>query len=299
MSSTERVEARQFRVAPPPRELAGRPQCQVLLQQNLTHTRGASRYSGHEIHSLQPSISGCGRNRARARIENAGERIWRLQDFRDLPFAAVAQTLSRLTKVGVIERLSKGLYYRARETSFGKSLPNPAAIQNLATRKATVFPSGTAAANLLGFTTQVAARTELATSALSLPRKLVGKDTVVHARRPEAWAKLTASDAALLDMLRSGCRTSELTEEATIRRVLELLRESGRFARLLGVASTEPPRVRAMLGALAEALGKPTASLKKLRDSLNPLSRFDFDKLATLKTARAWQAKERHKREAL
>lgn len=235
----------------------------------------------------------------RARIEQGGERIWRLEDFRDLPFTAVAQTLSRLTKVGVIERLSKGVYYRARETSFGKSLPNPAAIRNLAAGKATVFPSGTAAASLLGFSTQVSARTELATSALSLPRKLIGKDAVVHARRPEAWVKLTASDGALLDMLRNGCRASELTEEATIRRVLEILREPGRFARLLGVASTEPPRVRAILGALGEALGKPTASLRKLRDSLNPLSRFDFGKLATLKTARTWQAKERHKREAL
>lgn len=31
----------------------------------------------------------------------------------------------------------------------------------------------------------------------------------------------------------------------------------------------------------------------------NPLTRFDFCKLATLKTARAWQAIEQHKREAL
>lgn len=235
----------------------------------------------------------------RARIEKAGERIWRLEDFRDLPFMAVAQTLSRLTKAGVIERLSKGVYYRARETSFGKSLPNPAAIQKLAARRSTVFPSGTAAASLLGFTTQVAARTELATSALSLPRKLVGKDAVVHARRPAAWAKLSETDAALLDMLRNGCRASELSDKATTGRVLELLREAGRFERVLHVAPTEPPRVRAMLGALGEALGKPAATLAPLRESLDSLSKFDFGKLAGLRTARAWHSKERRNREAL
>lgn len=52
----------------------------------------------------------------RSRVERAGERLWRLEDFRDLPFEATAQALSRLTRQGVLERLSKGVYYRARET---------------------------------------------------------------------------------------------------------------------------------------------------------------------------------------
>src|SRR5712691_1328328 len=68
----------------------------------------------------------------RKRIEGAGERLWRLEDFRDLPFTAVAQALSRLTRHGSIERLSKGVYYRTRETTFGKSRPNPVAMQKLA-----------------------------------------------------------------------------------------------------------------------------------------------------------------------
>src|ERR1700676_5515792 len=119
--------------------------------------------------------------RVRQRIERGGERLWRLEDFRHLPFTAVAQALSRLSREGTIERLSKGVYYRTRETSFGKSRPNPVDIQKLASNKRrTVFPSGIAAANLLGFSTQTARRQEVATSALSLPRKLMGNDTVIH-----------------------------------------------------------------------------------------------------------------------
>jgi len=229
----------------------------------------------------------------RQRIEDGGERLWRLEDFHDLPCAAVAQALSRLARAGKIERLSKGVYYRARETAFGKSRPDPAAIQRLAARRKNLFPSGVAAASLLGFTTQTAGRRELATSALSLPRKLVGQETIVHACRPAAWSKLSEADAALLDFLRRAGRTSELTPQDTVRRTLELVAERGRYRRLIAVADTEPPRVRAMLGALGQQLGRPARELRQLRASLNPLSHFGFGMLSDLEHARAWQAKER------
>ena len=101
-------------------------------------------------------------------------------------------------------------------------------------------------------------------------------------------------DAALLDFLRRGGRSSELSPQQTIRRLVSLLRDDGRFERLLKVADTEPPRVRALLGALGEELGKKPRALESLRASLNRLSRFDFGVLTALPAARRWQAKERH-----
>jgi hypothetical protein len=170
-------------------------------------------------------------------------------------------------------------------------LPSPVAIQRLASRRKTVFPSGIAAANLLGFTTQTARRSEVATSALSLPRKLIGSEAVVHTRRPEAWASLSETDAAFLDFLRRGGKTSELSPTETIARTVALLSEKGRFERLLKVADSEPPRVRAILGAIGEQIGKKTAAIRRLRASLNPFSKFDFGLLAGLPGARHWQAK--------
>lgn len=230
----------------------------------------------------------------RRRIERGGERLWRFEDFRDLPSTAVAQALSRLTRQGLLQRLSKGVYYRPQQTTFGKSLPNPAAIQKLASRRKNVFPSGIAAASLLGFTTQMAGRSEVATNALSLPRKLIGSDTVIHTRRPEAWAELSDSDAALLDFLRRAGNTSELSEEETLRKTLALFSEKGRFERLLKIADSEPPRVRAIMGAIGEQIGKKPAALRRLRDSLNPFSRFDFGALRGLRHARSWQARDHH-----
>jgi hypothetical protein len=70
-----------------------------------------------------------------------------------------------------------------------------------------------------------------------------------------------------------------------------LLSESGRFERLLKVADSEPPRVRAIFGAIGEQIGKPADMTQRLRASLNPFSKFDFGLLAGLPSAKHWQAK--------
>lgn len=235
----------------------------------------------------------------RRRIEAGGERVWRMADFEGMPFAAVAQALSRLSRQGVIQRLGKGLYYRSRPTAFGASRPNTAQVRSLPVRRRGVFPAGIAAANLLGFTTQNPARVEVATNGLSLPRLIVGKETVIHTRRPEYWQALSETDAALLDFLHNRGESSDLPAEKTVEKLLGYFREPGRFERLLKVAPSEPPRVRAMLGAIGQQLGQPESRLSSLRKSLNALSRFDFGILAVLEHAREWQAKERTTRETV
>jgi hypothetical protein len=230
-------------------------------------------------------------HRIRSQIEQGGERLWQLADFRDQPFTAVAQTLSRLARAGEIQRLSKGIYYRPRQTLFGQSHPNPAHLRQLAGQQQPLFPAGIMAANLLGFTTQAARRGEISTPAASLPRKLLGADVVIHTRRPAAWADLGERDAAVLEFLRRGGRDSELSPKDTITRLHDWLRQDARLLRLLGVSSSEPPRVRALLGALGEQLGTSPALLAPLRASLNPLSRFDFGLFASLPNAASWQAK--------
>jgi hypothetical protein len=139
----------------------------------------------------------------------------------------------------------------------------------------------------------------VATDGLSLPRLIVGKETVIHTRRPESWRALSDTDAALLDFLRNRGTLSELPPRDTVARLLEHFREPGRFVRLLKVAASEPPRVRALLGAIGQQLGQPERRLSGLRQSLNPLSRFDFGALAVLEHARQWQAKERKTRETV
>src|SRR5208282_1159887 len=108
---------------------------QVLSQKNLTSWLGMPILGS--MRSAVKSIPGARKitGLVGRRIERGGERVWRLEDFRDLPFTAVAQALSRLARRGAIQRLSKGIYYRSRETTFGKSRPDPAEIQKLAARR--------------------------------------------------------------------------------------------------------------------------------------------------------------------
>ena len=144
-----------------------------------------------------------------------------------MPFMAVAQALSRLARQGVIQRLGKGLYYRPRPTAFGASRPNSAQIRSLPVRRKGVFPAGIAAANLLGFTTQNPARVEVATNGPSLPRLIVGKETVIHTRRPESWQGLSETDAALLDFLRNRGESSELSAEGNGGQAARILPRTG------------------------------------------------------------------------
>ena len=229
----------------------------------------------------------------RAQIEAGGERAWRLTDFANMPFMAVAQTLSRLFRLGIIQRLGKGLYYKPKQTAFGPSKPNPSQLHSLPILGKGVFPAGCAAANLLGFSTQHPAKLEIATNSLSLPRLIVGKNTIIHTRRPESWKNLSSEDAAILDFLRQRGSSSELSSTETVRKLLKHFREAGRLKRLFKIAMSEPPRVRAILGAIGQELGYSEKQLSDLRKSLNQLSKFDFGHLIALKYARQWQAKER------
>ncbi len=171
----------------------------------------------------------------RRRIECGGDRLWQFEDFRELPFTAVAQALSRLTRTGAIYRVSKGVYYHSRQTAVGRGKLNPAEIQKITARLKAVFPPGCTAANLLGFTTPNAGNSEIAAGARRLPGKGIGPAAVIHPRRPGARASLSEIDAAFLDFLRHVGGASELSPEETVRRTVELLSERGRFDRLVKV----------------------------------------------------------------
>lgn len=228
----------------------------------------------------------------RNRIECGGESLWQFEDFAEFPATATAQTLSRLTREGVLRRVAKGIYYKPGHSTFGETKPSPKALRALAAKKQRLFPAGLSAANLLGFSTQTPRRIELSTPSPSVQRRLLGADTLVHTRRPAAWLEITDDEAALLELLRDGGSMSELNPKQTSTRLLELLGEKRRFENLVGVAESEPPRVQALLGAAGEELGKSRAKLLQLRRNLNPLSRYDFGRFSELRHARQWQAKD-------
>ena len=226
--------------------------------------------------------------RVRERVHRHGERFWRASDFPDLNAMAVAHELSRMAARGDLQRIRKGLYYRPKATVLGQSVPSASAALPLTTRSP-LHPAGLSAASHLGLTTQNPGRPEFATPASSAPSAL--ERATVHTRRPEARKGLDDEDAAVLELLRDRGRASDLSPDETALRLVRLMRDEERFARLTRAGLSEPPRVRAMLGAIGAQAGAPERELSRLRKTLNPLSRFDFGPLRVLKHAKAWQAK--------
>lgn len=150
-------------------------------------------------------------------------------------------------------------------------------------------PTGLTAANVLGLSNQTSPVASYAVPAANRPTRLEGVRVI--ARRPELPRRLGPNAAAILELLRDRGRWAELSPQETVARMLELLREEGRYEQLARAAEKEPPRVRAMLGALGETIGAPATVVERLRKSLNPLSRFEFGVFRLLPNAKAWQAK--------
>lgn len=220
----------------------------------------------------------------------------------DIPGAtpgAASKALSRLAKQGLIRRVRKGLYYIPKQTLLGTSQPSEADLihRKLGSR---ARPTGLTAANVLGFTTQVAAQLELAAYATARPRGMDGLRLRLHLRPRGRTTELPPLDGALLEFLRDRGGHSELAPEKTWARARKILLEgessplsegSLRLRQLRDAALLEPPRVRAILGALMQSAGLPESLWGPLRDSLNRLSRFDFGVFRDMPNAREWQAR--------
>lgn len=223
-----------------------------------------------------------------SRVASGWDRFWRHQDFPHLPAGAVSQALSRLKRRGFLTRVRRGLYYRPRPTVLGPSQPSTTAVVRQAL-KHPPHPAGATAANLLGLSTQNPAIAHYATTATNAPRHFDGLR--LHVRRPRSRQGLTEIEGAVLETLRERASSSELDSDATKEHVLSVIRQGDLFSRLAEAALEEPPRVRAMLGAIGQELGVDASLLEPLRKSLNKLSRFDFGMLQSLLHAGEWQAR--------
>jgi len=224
--------------------------------------------------------------RVRNRVRSSGDTYWRVADFQGLSSTAVAQALSRLCRTGEIKRTGKGLYYRPKQTAFGPTVPSMAFATSYLVP--TLQPTGISAANTLGLSTQNTPLGEFATTRTDRPTHLVASRVVVG--RPSSRSRLTSREAALLEILRDGASKSDLSPRQTWRKLRDIAKSDIRLSVVARVALDEPPRVRAMLGALADAAGYKGRPVQALRKSLNPLSRFDFGRLAEIPNASEWHA---------
>lgn len=222
-----------------------------------------------------------------ARLKRRRGRLFTYDDFNDLPATAVAPALSRLTARGEIKRARKGVYYAPRRTVLGEVPPDPLVVGESISRGRS-YPAGLSAANILGLTTQVPARVELAVED-KRPTPLRG--VAFKPRMRTNRRGLHSREAALLEVLRDIHHLSDLSPDATVERLLDVVADEAVRSRIIRAAISEPPRVRAMVGALAKHAGASEDEVRRLRKTLNPTTKFDFGSLAVLPAAKRWGAR--------
>jgi hypothetical protein len=211
-------------------------------------------------------------------------------DIPDTTPAAATRARARLAERGVLVRVSKGLYFAPKDTPLGKSQPSEFDIA-----QKTLFGRtrlrGTAAANHLGLSTQVSARPEIVVFANNIPTHTGALRVTL--RRGTPPKQLSETQGALIEFIHDRGSYAE-TPPAVVRDVLCKILESmpqAHVRQLCDVAITEPPRVRAIIGALLELSNVAQSTVEPLKKSLNPLSKFDFGLFTELPNAHQWQAK--------
>ena len=235
-------------------------------------------------------------------LSGATDKLWRFADFADLEPLAVAAALSRLHKKGEVHRVRRGIYHRPHKTAFGASRPDPNAVADIALRHQGIEPlaTGLAQYNRLGLTTQVSGA-ELVRAA---PRRVRsgpparGLRVRTRERPLDGQPGIRADERATLDALREVRAIPDADPAAVLTRLKTLFATDRlNYRRLARYALVEPPRVRALLGALGEDLlaergaTVDRAALERLRRSLNAFSRYHLPAKAerTLKHAANWR----------
>jgi hypothetical protein len=193
-------------------------------------------------------------------------------------FVTAAQSLSRLTRKGVIARLSRGKYYKPQQSKFGNSRPREAAIVNALTvrqNKRIGYLTGLSVYNQLGLTSQVSNTLVIATTNPLQPKEIEGYN-VKYVKRNVIFLEEDIPLLQLLDALRDIKTIPDANPDDSFKILKECITNlsKSKKERLISLSLSFNPATRALLGALVENYFKGV-SISKLKQSINRLSVFE------------------------
>lgn len=140
--------------------------------------------------------------------------------------------LSAFEKEGLVVRISKGVYLKARKTRFGVSYPPiEEIVSQIAKRdKARIFPTGDTASNMLGLSEQVPMKTCFLTSGTARDLNIGGRTVELKRAAPKNFAYSNEMVGVLTQALRS-IGEENITDEikAKIPAILSTVERDKRF----------------------------------------------------------------------
>ena len=191
-------------------------------------------------------------------------------------YQTAAKALERLQTKGIIKKISKGVFYKPEQTVFGELKPDyneqlrPYLFEN---DKRIAYITGAYLFNQLNLTTQMVFRIKIAcrSKRISINRGAIKADAV------KSYTEVTDNNYEILGFLDALKDIRKIPDSKTATTVIilngriEKLSEMQR-AEMIKYALLYPPRVRALLGAILENQNASSKDLKRLKESLNPLS---------------------------
>jgi predicted transcriptional regulator of viral defense system len=193
---------------------------------------------------------------------------------------AGAKALSRLVDKGVIKRARKGFYYKPKITVFGEQKPREDVLLSLylfEKNKQVAYITGTKLYNKLGLTTQVPSSIRVA----SLDKQVRGKAGNIVIKPAKSYVKVTADTVKyleLLDVIKDLNTIPDLQKNDGLVYLKKVIYnfETTEIKKLITYGVAYPPKVRALLGALLEAMNVDTTKLSLLKKSINPSSSYEY-----------------------
>ncbi len=192
-------------------------------------------------------------------------------------FITAAKALERLQGAGVIKKVSKGKFYKPKQTVFGELEPdynnqlNTYLFQN---GKRIAYVTGISLYNQMGLTTQVANQIAIA----SRIKRIYINRGALKADAVKSYADVTESNYKLLgilDALKDIKKIPDGNIENSIKLLTSLIKQQNgnQLKMLVNLALVYPPRVKALLGAILENIDA-NIEVAKLKKNLNPLTKY-------------------------
>ena len=235
-------------------------------------------------------------DRVKETVENAMQGVvLTLADFEVEPQyqQALVMSLSRMVKKGALKKISKGKYYKPKESLFGTLPPVSAELVKDFLRQggATVgYITGTHAFAEMGLTTQISSTIVVGSNRYRRPL-MRGDNKIAFLLQPNPIVDEEIPLLRILDAVKLFRDIPATSPDECIRLIMNMMDAlpMAQKQKLLGLAVAYTPYVRALVGAMFESIAQPELA-NAMRLSLNGVTNFRLPiSPSVLPNKKAWR----------
>ena len=189
--------------------------------------------------------------------------------------ANVIRKLNRMADMGVIQRLSKGRFYKPKQTMFGSLKPSQQeVVKDLLEKDGNIvgYLTGVSIFGQLGLTTQISNIIEIGVKGKKNNTRR-GMYSIRFVQQANLITKSNIPLLQLLDSIKSIKRIPDSTPDSSYKRIREIIKslDEKNLDSMIKLAMKYNPMTRAIVGAIIEDLyGEERARI--LRNTLNPIT---------------------------